>query len=90
MPKPTLGTGSAGARKRIAADATYEIEAIVRVLRRLEDTTTNWLLMRGLFQRIETLNSVAMSVVGGDDGRTLGDMEEDVYGAPVRGGFTHE
>ncbi len=90
MPKPTPNTGSAAARKRIAAQATYEIEAITRTLRRLEDTDLNWLLMRGLFLRIEALNSVAMSVVGGDDGRALDDMEEAVYGASVRGGFTHE
>lgn len=90
MPKPTLGTGSAADRKQIAAEATYEIESIVRVLRRLEDTTSNWVLMRGMFLRIEALNDVAVSVLCGDDGRTIKDMQEVVYGAPIQGGFTHE
>lgn len=73
--------GTAGERQQLAASASYEIESIVLTLQKLEDTTDNVFLMRGLFLRIEALNSVVMSVTNGsDEGRELNEMREVLFG----------
>ena len=55
-------------------------------LQRLEDTTESQFLMRGLFMRIEKLNSVVMSVVNGSDTtRELAEMRRAVFGR-INGG----
>lgn len=79
--EPDDGAGTPEEREWVAAQASYEIESIAMTLEELDDTESSWLLMRGLFLRISALNSVVMSVTGGDDTRQIAEMRAVVFGA---------
>jgi hypothetical protein len=69
-------------RTRLALEATGQIEALVRMLKRehaADDGTFPEILTTTL-RRINELNSVAMSVLDGDDGRETDEMRAVVHG----------
>jgi hypothetical protein len=70
------------ARITIACAATYEADAILRVLRKtLPDIETFLDVFNGMSLRLLELNSVAMSVLGDDSGRLTEEMRTTVHGA---------
>lgn len=85
------GAGTPREREWIAAQASYEIESIAMTLGDLDDTDSNWFLMRGLFLRIRALNGVVMSVTDGDDTRQIAEMRAVVLGERKarQEGFSH-
>ncbi len=78
----TNNSASAAERLDVALDATYEIEHLCDATMVLanESTSTDAILFRGLAARVLALNSIIMSVVGKEDGRTTEDMKAVLFG----------
>lgn len=67
-------------RKTLALHATYEMESIGLHLKENLPTELEYRHLRCMVLRILELNSVSMSVMGGDDGRETEDMRRVVEG----------
>lgn len=68
-------------RLEVALHATYEMEAISRHLNvNLPMEQPEYQHLRSMVVRILNLNSVVMSVLGGDDGRSTQEMHDVVEG----------
>ena len=67
-------------RDELALFSAYEIEAVARHLKDNLPTELEYVHLRCLVLRILALNSVAMSALGGDDGRKTADMRRVVEG----------
>lgn len=67
-------------REQLVLFSTYEIDSIGRHLVENLPTEPEWLFMRSMVLRIIELNSIAMSVTGGDDERKTTDMRRVVEG----------
>lgn len=68
------------AREEVALLATYEIDAIAMHLRSNLPTEIEYGHLRCMVLRVLELNSIAMSVLGGDDARELKEMRGLVEG----------
>jgi hypothetical protein len=66
-------------RASLALDATYEIEAVVTMVKRALPSNSDCLGIACLVRRIEDLNSVVMSVYGGDDDRSTEKLRAVVH-----------
>ncbi len=81
-PAEPVGAVEEDPRQGIARTATYEIAAILQVLRKTRHDTETFLdVFNGMSLRLIDLNSVAMSVLGNDDGRLTEEMRTTVNGA---------
>lgn len=67
-------------RLGLASDAAGEIMYIVNMLMRENGKGGFEEIVRGALLRVEALASVALSVTGGDDGRTDAEMHEVIWG----------
>jgi hypothetical protein len=67
-------------RADIALEATWEIDACIRLLRQELPTEAEHLALTGLARRIEDLTSVVMSVLGRDDERKTQELHKVVRG----------
>ena len=67
-------------REKVALLGTYEIDSIGLHLKENLPTELEYRHLRCMVLRILELNSVAMSVVGGDDGRETEGMRRVVEG----------
>ncbi len=67
-------------RLELASDAAGEIMHIVYMLMRENGKSGFEEIVRGALLRMEALASVALSVTGGDDGRTDAEMREVIWG----------
>lgn len=70
-------------RADLALRVSYEVDtladAFAHLVDEVDDQVTEYLLPV-LLRRLKDINSVAMSVLGGDDGRTTKEMFEVIYG----------
>jgi len=66
-------------RASLALNATYEIEVVLDMLKRGLPADVNCLGLAVLIRRVQDLNSVAMSVWGGDDTRPTDEMRTVVF-----------
>lgn len=66
-------------RLQLAFDATAEIEGITVLLKEVLSTDLDSLPIRALVRRVHELNSVIMSVVGGEDDRDFSEMKSVVH-----------
>lgn len=80
MSKATLTPEQKAKREELALFATYEIEAITTRLRDNLPTEREYLHLRSMVLRVLELNSVAMSVLGGDDSRETTEIRSVVEG----------
>ncbi|WP_272970169.1 hypothetical protein [Comamonas terrigena] len=81
MSSPTFTRKQQAERLDIALTASYEMEAISRHLNgNLPMEQPEYQHLRALVVRVLSLNSVVMSVLGGDDGRETEEMRNVVEG----------
>ena len=66
-------------RASLALDATYEIEAVLTMVKRALPADANCIGIACLIRRIEDLNSVVMSALGADDNRDTEEMRAVVH-----------
>lgn len=81
------GEGAAAAenpeRKQLVFHAAAEIEVLVDMLareRKRDDSPAFDVLLSSMLRRIYALNSVILSVTGGDDERETEEMREVIHG----------
>lgn len=70
-------------RQALALDAAGQIEALVGMLKREQEQDSSefgYYLLPPMLQRIKAVNSVILSVLGGDDGRKTEEMREVIHG----------
>lgn len=70
-------------RADLALQATYEMETLIGAIKREmanEDTSESEYLLPLFLRRMADINCVAMSVLGGDDGRKTEEMREVIHG----------
>ena len=63
-------------RANVAIEAMHQLDALIHMLRREHGNDGFDLLLRTCLKRAVDLSSVAMSVHGGDDSRTIEEMRE--------------
>ncbi len=69
-------------RADLALRAIYEMETLICMIKREidnDETSTTEYLLPVFLQRMRDINSVAMSVLGGDDGRETSEMVGVIY-----------
>lgn len=83
--KKTTTATAAAERAGIALNACYEIEAMLsHLLTQIpKDDKCDDLVWKTLLRRAKQLNSVVMSVHGGEDDRETAEMYEVVTGEPM-------
>ena len=72
-----------GDRLTLARHASYEIDAIAKILLRAVNTDKDHeveIVAPAMLRRVMDLSSVIMSVTGNDDSRTTEEMSEVVHG----------
>lgn len=70
-------------RQRLALDAAGQIEALVGMLKREQEQDSSEFehyLLPPMLQRLKAVNSVILSVLGGDDCRKTEEMREVIHG----------
>ncbi len=70
-------------RADLALHVAYEISELTRVIGReidSDDTAASEYLLPMLLRRLHEINSVAMSVLGSDDGRPTEEMHKVIHG----------
>lgn len=80
MSKATLTLEQKAKREELALFATYEIESVSMHLRDNLPTEPEYLFLHCMVLRILELNSVAMSVLGGEHDRDTAEMRRVVEG----------
>jgi hypothetical protein len=76
---------SADLRNRIAFDAVAGVDALLRMIQREVGNDGFDLVMEQALIRALELNSVIISVLGGDDDRDTHEMSERVHGRSTEG-----
>jgi hypothetical protein len=66
-------------RLRLALEATWEVDAVTALILKELPDVTECAPLRVLARRIDELNSVIMSVTGGEDGRDTAEMKKVVH-----------
>lgn len=67
-------------RTKLACDAAGEIMCVTQMLMREANQDGFDAVLRGALQRINDLSSVCLSVTGGDDWRTMAEMQQVIFG----------
>ena len=67
-------------RLETALQCSYEVEALALHLNGNLPTEPDYMFMRALVLRIRDLNNVVMSVLDGDAGRTIAEMQNIIHG----------
>ncbi len=67
-------------RIALARDASGESMCLIAMLQREAQMEGFDAVLRGALIRLQALASITLSISGGDDGRTTGEMREVIYG----------